>query len=52
LAGENGESREFDRLRWMDFDDIVADVWPAKRAPYALARDVARARVDAWLAKR
>ena len=50
LAGENGESREFDRLRWMDFDDIVADVWPTKRVPYALARDVSRARVDAWLA--
>jgi len=41
LAGENGESREFDRLRWIDFDEMVRDVWPSKRAPYALARDVA-----------
>ena len=41
LAGENGESREFNRLRWIDFDEMVRDVWPSKRAPYALARDVA-----------
>lgn len=41
LSGLNGETREFERLDWKSFDDVVASVWPSKRAPYELMRDVA-----------
>lgn len=50
LSGLDGEPREFSRLRWMSFDDVVEGVWPSKRGPYALARDVARPRVARALA--
>lgn len=51
LAGENGESREFNRLAWVDFDALVRDVWSTKRAPYQLALDVAVPRIRAELAR-
>jgi putative (di)nucleoside polyphosphate hydrolase len=50
LAGSNGESREFNRLAWVDFDALVRDVWSTKRGPYRLALDVAVPRIRAELA--
>ena len=49
LGGLNGEPKEFSRLKWIAFDDLARDVWGAKKAPYALARDASRALIRAAL---
>ena len=34
LSGQNGEAPEFARVRWQPLDEVIANMWPAKRGPY------------------
>ena len=34
LAGQNGEAPEFTQVAWRDMDQVLEDMWPAKRGPY------------------
>jgi len=52
LGGLSGEPKEFARLKWMDFDDLVRDVWGTKKAPYSLARESSRTLIGEVLKKK
>ena len=39
LSGLNGESAEFNSVKWMSLDWVIANVWEAKRGPYGALRD-------------
>jgi 8-oxo-dGTP pyrophosphatase MutT (NUDIX family) len=39
LTGLNGESAEFNAVKWMSLDWVIENVWEAKRGPYETLRD-------------
>lgn len=39
LGGEGGEAAEFSAVRWRTIDDVIDEMWPAKRAPYEALRE-------------
>jgi 8-oxo-dGTP pyrophosphatase MutT (NUDIX family) len=39
LNGQNGEQPEFSQVRWASVEDVIAEMWPAKRPAYEALRD-------------
>eukprot|EP00747_Dinoflagellata_sp_TGD_P200191 gnl/TRDRNA2_/TRDRNA2_73574_c0_seq1.p1 gnl/TRDRNA2_/TRDRNA2_73574_c0~~gnl/TRDRNA2_/TRDRNA2_73574_c0_seq1.p1 ORF type:complete len:412 (-),score=80.64 gnl/TRDRNA2_/TRDRNA2_73574_c0_seq1:48-1283(-) len=50
IAGLGGEEPEFSRVVWRAIDEVVAEMWPKKRAPYEALRDWAAPYIAASLA--
>lgn len=42
LHGLGGEAPEFSQVKWAPLDEVVAQIWAAKRAPYARLQEWAR----------
>eukprot|EP01061_Rhynchopus_euleeides_P044113 TRINITY_DN77195_c0_g1_i1.p1 TRINITY_DN77195_c0_g1~~TRINITY_DN77195_c0_g1_i1.p1 ORF type:complete len:175 (+),score=33.51 TRINITY_DN77195_c0_g1_i1:81-605(+) len=51
LSGLGGEKPEFSQAKWTDFDSLVSNVYPAKRAPYAYALACLKPRIVAHLSR-
>jgi len=47
LSGLGGEAAEFNEVRWVPIDDVVAGIWPAKRLVYEALRDWVRGHDEA-----
>ncbi len=50
LTGLGGEDAEFGAVQWAPIDNVLAGMWPAKRAPYEALRDWARVQHEAYKA--
>lgn len=48
LGGLGGEAAEFRCVRWAPIDEVVAGMWPAKRAPYEALRAWARSHQEGY----
>eukprot|EP00804_Cyclotella_cryptica_P026960 CCRYP_014779-RA/>CCRYP_014779-RA protein AED:0.27 eAED:0.17 QI:0/-1/0/1/-1/1/1/0/370 len=48
LSGSNGESAEFNSVRWMSLDWVVENVWAGKRGPYEKLRDFHSQVTENW----
>ncbi|KAL7515994.1 hypothetical protein ACHAWX_001054, partial [Stephanocyclus meneghinianus] len=48
LSGLNGESAEFNSVRWVSLDWVVENVWSGKRGPYEKLKDFYPQIIKTW----